>query len=115
MFSLDNGLTWMIGRQSFRLCEPQTDSRLTFCYAFSFSECGTQLAHKDVPASESRQAETRFDHGIVAQFSITNLGTRANSRVLFVTSVNSRLRAWAAMNKSLAPIIVPTIFKAARI
>ena len=35
------------------------------------------------------------------------LPTRPNSRVLLVTSVRPRLRAWAAMNRSLAPIIVP--------
>lgn len=65
------------------------------------------------PSFSSRRDE--INQGIVVQFSITNFGTRANSRVLFVTSVNPRPRAWAAMNKSLAPIIVPGVSKAARI
>jgi hypothetical protein len=53
--------------------------------------------------------------GTSIQFSMANLGTRANSRVLFVTSVSPRLRAWAAMNRSFAPIMVPRVFKPARI
>jgi serine/threonine protein kinase len=53
--------------------------------------------------------------GLSVQFSMFNLGTRSNSRVLFVTSVTPRPRAWAAMNRSFAPIIVPRVFKWARI
>jgi hypothetical protein len=75
----------------------------------------------------SRSALSRFSRGTVGnqlprqaqglsvQFSMFNLGTRPNSRVLFVTSVTPRPRAWAAMNRSFAPIIVPRVFKWARI
>jgi hypothetical protein len=35
----------------------------------------------------------RQAQGVSVQFSVFNLGTRANSRVLFVTSVTPRLRA----------------------
>ena len=58
----------------------------------------------------NRQAQ-----GAGTQFSMFNLGTRPNSRVLFVTSVTPRLRAWAAMNRSFAPIIVPSVFRLERI
>ena len=61
------------------------------------------------------EVEAEFDQGTVVQFSIANLGTRANSRVLFVTNVSPWLRAWDAMNKSFAPMIVPEVFKSARI
>jgi hypothetical protein len=63
----------------------------------------------------SRRREAGVAQETVVQFSSTKLRTRANSRVLFVTSVNPRLRAWAAINKSLAPIIVASFFRAARI
>jgi len=39
---------------------------------------------------------------------MTNLETRRNSRVLLVASVKPKLRAWAAMNRSFAPILVPS-------
>jgi hypothetical protein len=48
------------------------------------------------------------------QFSITNLETLANSRVLLVTNVKPRLRAWAAMNRSFAPIMLPSLLRSAR-
>lgn len=86
-----------------------------FRHAFILPERSTQLAQKNVQASEFLASEAGFDQGTVVQFSVANLGTRANSRVLFVTSVSPRLRAWAAMNRSLAPIIVPRVFRAARI
>jgi hypothetical protein len=57
----------------------------------------------------------RQAQGVSVQFSMFNLGTRANYRMLFVTGVTPRLRAWAAMNRSFAPIIVPRVFKWARI
>jgi len=49
------------------------------------------------------------------QFSILRSGTRPNSRVLLVTTVSPRLRAWAAMKRSLAPIMFPLCLRAARI
>ena len=63
----------------------------------------------------SREPTPRQAQRLSVQFSMFNLGTRPNSRVLFVTSVTPRLRAWAAMNRSFAPIIVPRVFKWARI
>ena len=51
----------------------------------------------------------------VAQFSSARFRTRRNSRVLFVTKVRPRQRAWAAMNRSLAPIMVPCFLRSARI
>jgi hypothetical protein len=53
--------------------------------------------------------------GVRVQFSSFSLRTRSNSAVLFVTSVRPSARAWAAMNRSLAPISVPRFFKSARI
>jgi len=49
------------------------------------------------------------------QFSSLRSGTRSNSAVLFVTSFNPRDLAWAAIKRSLAPIIAPRRFKSARI
>ena len=49
------------------------------------------------------------------QFSSRRFGTRSNSAVLFVTNVSPSAKAWAAMNRSLAPIITPRRFKSARI
>ena len=49
------------------------------------------------------------------QFSNLRLGTRSNSAVLLVTSVSPSARAWAAMKRSLAPIIAPRRFRSARI
>lgn len=62
--------------------------------------CGTQFAHQE-----------NAGHGAIVQSSIDNFGTRPNSLVLCVTKVKPRLRAWAAMNRSLAPIIVPSFFR----
>src|ERR1700681_2456 len=67
--------------------------------------CGTLLAHygyltKD--RSPSRTRSHRQTQGASVQLSMFNLGTRPNSRMLFVTSVTPRLRAWAAMNRSFA-------------
>ncbi len=52
---------------------------------------------------------------VVVQLSIVNPFTRTNSVVLFVTSVRPRLRACAAMNRSLAPMRAPRFFRSARI
>jgi hypothetical protein len=49
------------------------------------------------------------------QFSRDRPRTRSNSAILFVTSVNPIARAWPAMNRSLAPIIAPRLFRSARI
>jgi hypothetical protein len=49
------------------------------------------------------------------QFSMARSLTRLNSAVLLVTSVSPRARAWAAMNRSLAPIRAPRRFRSARI
>jgi hypothetical protein len=49
------------------------------------------------------------------QFSSARPSTRSNSAVLFVTSVSPSALAWAAMNRSLAPIIAPRAFSVARI
>ena len=49
------------------------------------------------------------------QFSIASPFTRPNSAVLFVTSTRPRLRACAAMNRSLAPMRAPRFFRSARI
>ena len=48
------------------------------------------------------------------QFCSLSLGTRSNSRVLLVTSVAPRLRAWAAMSVSSAPMGAPARSSAAR-
>ena len=89
-------------------------------------EVGIEGENSENSIIRSRSALSRFSRGTVGnqlprqaqglsvQFSMFNLGTRPNSRVLFVTSVTPRLRAWAAMNRSFAPIIVPTVFKWAR-
>jgi hypothetical protein len=76
----------------------------------SFPLSSLQIFGGTVGNQLPRQAQ-----GLSVQFSMFNLGTRPNSRVLFVTSVTPRLRAWAAMNRSFAPIIVPRVFKWARI
>ena len=90
-------------------------------------EVGIEGENSENSIIRSRSALCRFSRGTVGnqlppqaqglsvQFSMFNLGTRPNSRVLFVTSVTPRLRAWAAMNRSFAPIIVPRVFKWARI
>jgi hypothetical protein len=62
----------------------------------------------------SRTLNTTAQTGIV-QSSTVSLGTRENSGVLCVTSVIPKLRACAAMNKSLPPIRVPAFFRWARI
>jgi hypothetical protein len=90
-------------------------------------EVGIEGENSENSITRFRSALCRFSRGTVGnqlprqaqglsvQFSMFNLGTRPNSRVLFVTSVTPRLRAWAAMNRSFAPIIVPRVFKWARI
>jgi hypothetical protein len=63
--------------------------------------------------AEATRAFSQVRRAIV-QLSVFNLGTRRNSRVLFVTNVRPRLREWAAMNRWFAPIILPLVFKLAR-
>jgi len=77
--------------------------------------CVPTQARTQIFKRHSREPTPRQAQGLSVQFSMFNLGTRANSRVWFVTSVTPRLRAWAAMERSFAPIIVPRVFKWARI
>jgi hypothetical protein len=51
---------------------------------------------RDPPADAGYTARADYD----AQFSICNLGTRTNSRVLFVTRIMSRARACPAISTS---------------
>ncbi len=75
------------------------------------------LLHAGLIPAHVHNSHTRNTpgQGAIVQSSIANLETRPNSRVLCVTSVNPKLRACAAMNRSLPPIIVPKFFKCARI
>ena len=52
---------------------------------------------------------------IAAQFSTCNPGTRRNSRSLLVTSVKPAVSAWAAIQRSLLPIVSPLRSSVARI
>ena len=49
------------------------------------------------------------------QFSTLSPGTRRNSRSLFVTSTAPAFLAWAAIIRSLAPIICPLLWRCERI
>jgi hypothetical protein len=82
------------------------------------SSRGTLQAHNHYSTNNGFPSRTRSyppAQGTSLQFSMTNLGTRSNSRVLFVTNVKPRRRAWAAINRLFAPIIVPSVFRPERI
>src|SRR5262245_56497808 len=115
----------------FLLLRPGTVSRpgwvpTSLKYALIEEEPEETYNVKDGMHLVSRTDPTRTGHGVhdpahlrrrggSAQFSRDRPRTRSNSGTLFVTSVSPIARAWAAMNRSLAPIISPRFFRSARI
>ena len=81
--------------------------------------CATEGITRGGPPSSCeayRRSERHLrERGDRVQFSSFSVLTRSNSTVLFVTSVRPSARACAAMNRSLAPISVPLLFRSARI
>lgn len=77
-------------------------------------DASSELIRRRIRWMRDHDTQRRRRAGSV-QLSNLRSATRSNSVVLFVTSVSPRALAWAAMNRSLAPIIAPLRFKSARI
>ena len=76
---------------------------------------GRARAPRHPPRNRGGVKRTADRPGRYAHVSTLSPSTRENSRMLCVTSVTSRLKAWAAIMRSMAPIETPRFSKSTRI